>query len=542
VYASTRGVSNNGNPPWHGIIYKSTDGGQSWAPSLQGLGGSGLEDWAYSLCINPSQAGQVFAALHESGPYLLNDSGWHSIHTGIRDYSGRSIVISTKDTSILYLGVWHDDAVYQTLNSGDQWIMANHDLLNVMVYSLALDPYDVNIVYVASYNNGVLKTIDAGSNWLFSGLFTDKLYAIVINPTLTNNLFAGTSGDGLYRSIDFSTSWERSDMGIDNSMVTSIIQVPTYPYPLFSSVYGAGVYQSEYRGQAWSQMNTGLEDQFVHDLVVDPLNSKLLYALTDTGGLFKNDLTSGNGWVNTGQGLPVTNYPTQAYSADDPFATLDMQENMPISPTGTSVSQTSMVGLLTMVFAPSDPDDVYIGTVDKGVYRSLDNGTSWIPVGLGGNNIRSIAVDPTDPALVYATTDYYGSLKYSTDGGDSWKDANLQANFYSVATSTFKSGTVYVGTSSGIYNYNHQSDTWTALGLSGQTVTSVAVDINHPGVLFAGTTNGAYYTKDNGITWIYVDNQLSGQTILSISFDKTDPQLVYFSTKTHGIYLATIRN
>jgi ligand-binding sensor domain-containing protein len=208
-----------------------------------------------------------------------------------------------------------------------------------------------------------------------------------------------------------------------------------------------------------------------------------------------------------------------------------------------SETQATNVGLLTMVYAPSDARIVYIGTIGKGVYRSVDAGMSWIHFGLGGNNIRSLAVDPIDPNLAYATIDYYGSMMVTTKGNEIlWKDSSyLPANFYSVATSPFAPGKVYVGTSIGFYSYQNQTNAWTALGLSGQTVTAVAVDPTHPGVLYAGTTNGAYYSLNYGSTWSLVDNRLGSQTITSINFNKTNPELIYFSTKTHGIFLATIR-
>ncbi len=543
VYAATRGISGGENGPWNGVIYKSADAGETWAPTLFNVGGSGLQDWAYSLSINPNNHAQVFAALHQSGPYLLNDSGWHSIPDGAT-WSGRSIVINPQldnSSPTLYYGVWRNSSVYKINYSDISWTWedTSNGIGVVKVYSIAIDPLEVDTVYLATFSGGILKTTNAGASWQPSGLQTDQLYAIVINPTMANNLYAGTSGNGLYRSTDFSASWVRSDNGIYNSMATSVIHDPKEPNLMYSSVYGAGVYQSENGGQNWVQINNGLDDTFVHDLVMDPMNANVLYALTDTGGLFKNVLTSGSGWVSAGQGLPLTNYPLSAFPENDPYATIEMQEAFTTPKGQEFVSQLSTAGLLKMVYAPSDPRIVYIGTVGKGVYRSTDGATSWQSVGLGGNNVRSLAVDPTNPNLVYATIDNYGSMLVSTDGGSSWNNAYLPANFYSVATSPFENGTVYAGTGIGFYRY--QSGSWSALGLTDKTVTYVAADPTHAGILYAGTTNGAFYTRDNGITWNLVDNHLNGQTITSINFDKTNPALIYFSTKTHGIYMAFVR-
>jgi hypothetical protein len=73
VYAATRGISNNDNRPWAGVVYRSVDGGANWSPSLYDLGGAGYQDWAYSLEINPNNPQVIFAATHEHGPVRSKD-------------------------------------------------------------------------------------------------------------------------------------------------------------------------------------------------------------------------------------------------------------------------------------------------------------------------------------------------------------------------------------------------------------------------------------------------------------------------------------
>jgi hypothetical protein len=539
IYAATRGESTNGHQPWNGILYKSSNSGQSWVPSCFNIGGIGVMDWAYSVTVNPNRHEQVFAAFHENGPYYSENSGntWGASHNGINDLSGRSIIISPQPeySSILYYGVWHDDSVYRSNNSGGRWIGINHGIPAVMVYSMAIDPYSADTVYIASFSHGVLRTADGGDNWEYAGLLPDKLYSIVVNPNATNNLFAGTLADGIYRSLDFTASWQRSNSGLNNANVTSIEHSVTNPNIIYSSVYGAGVFQSINHGQTWIEINDGLVDKFVHDLVLDPANPWVLYALTDTGGLYRNDRSTAYGWVKAGNGLPLTALNAPAFPSDHPYATLDMLEGLVEKPLSGITSQLANASLLTMVYAPSNFTRAYLGTSGAGVYRSTDGGLTWEGAELAGQTVYSLAVDNNDPNLVYAATNVANSMKYTIDGGDSWKQVYLSADFYTVATSPTTSGVVYAGTNSGIYRYQYGS--FSSLGLTDQSVTAIAFDPNHPGVIFAGTSSGAYFSTNAGVTWNYVDAQLTGQTILSISFDKTIPNLVYFSTKTHGIFL-----
>jgi photosystem II stability/assembly factor-like uncharacterized protein len=538
IYAGTRGISNNNNPPWKGVVYKSTDAGNTWTPALMNVGGGEAQDWVYSLVVDANQHNNVYAATHEHGPYKTIDSGdtWFSIQNGINDFSGRSIVISpvTINGATLYYGVWHFDTVYKTINGGDSWLLSNYDTPSVKVYSMALDPTHVDTVYLASFNRGIMKTVDSGLTWQPGGLEDDKIYAVAINPISSANLLAGTSGNGLYRSENSGLSWLHSNTGIENSMVTALVLSPADPYPIYASLFGAGVYQSENRAQSWQEQNTGLTDKFVHDLVMNPSQPSLLYALTDTDGLYQNDLNAGNGWVKVGQGLPLTKTLTQAYPADHPFATREMQEafTSPLETTQTNLLANAI--LLTMVYAPSDPQIAYMGTGGSGVYKSIDGGASWQPAGLAGESVLSLAVDQTDSEMVYAVTENPGRIKISTDGGGNWIDSNLPVTFYSLTASPSEPGVLYAGTSNGIYRY--QSGIWSALGLTDQVVTSISIDPSRPDLIYAGTTSGAYYSLDEGLTWKFVDEYLRYQTIQSISFDPTVPNLVYFCTMTHGIY------
>ncbi len=542
IYVGTRGISNNNNPPWNGVVYKSEDAGNTWIPKLTNVGSADAQDWVYSIVVDPNAHDTIYAATHEHGPYKSSDYGgiWYTIQNGINNLSGRAIFISPDYShgTTLFYGVWHFDTVYKSLNAGASWFLPDPDIPSAKVFNIAIDPTHSDTVYLATFDRGIMKTVDGGLTWLPSGLQDDQIYNVTINPNSSENIFSGTYGDGLYRSLDAGTSWLPSNSGIDNAMATSVVHSPTAPYTIYASLYGAGVYQSNNRGQTWSELNVGLSDKFVHALVMNPAQPWLLYAITDSGGLYQNDLNAGHGWVSIGQGLPQTGILTPAFPADHPFATREMQEAFTTPHETTTYSQLASVNLLTMVYAPSDPQTAYMGTGGSGVYKSTNGGASWQPAGLGGESILNLAVDLANRDLVYAVTDVPGSIKISTDGGVTWMDSYQPVVFYSLAASPINSGDLYVGTNNGIYYYH--SGSWTSLGLSGQVVTSLSIDSSQPNRIYAGTTSGAYYSLDAGHTWKFVDERLFNQTIQSICIDPSIPNLVYFGTMTHGIFLMWI--
>ena len=54
-----------------------------------------------------------------------------------------------------------------------------------------------------------------------------------------------------------------------------------------------------------------------------------------------------------------------------------------------------------------------------GLFRSVDAGESWKPVGKDLKNIAAAAVNPRWPEEVYASTED-GTIYRSTDGGSAW--------------------------------------------------------------------------------------------------------------------------
>src|ERR687893_2528620 len=84
-------------------------------------------------------------------------------------------------------------------------------------------------------------------------------------------------------------------------------------------------------------------------------------------------------------------------------------------------------GARCLAVDPEDPDTLYVGTSDEGLFKSADGGTSWEELpGIGHPRVTAVAVSPADGA-VYAGTEP-SALFVSRDGGASWRELGGMRN------------------------------------------------------------------------------------------------------------------
>src|SRR5262249_23492116 len=141
--------------------------------------------------------------------------------------------------------------------------------------------------------------------------------------------------------------------------------------------------------------------------------------------------------------------------------------------------------------------DVFRG---KSIFASADAAASWNPVnnGLGPDlQVRGIAINPTNPSIVYAATD--GGVYRSTSGGLLWQlVCGPVAN--GVAVDPGNSANVYAACATGIGKSTDGGITWT-VNTSISPVNAVAVEPDAPAVVFVGTDHSVFKSTNGGGSW-----------------------------------------
>ena len=90
-------------------------------------------------------------------------------------------------------------------------------------------------------------------------------------------------------------------------------------------------------------------------------------------------------------------------------------------------------GARCLALDPKDPDALYVGTSDEGIFKSEDGGGTWEKLsGIKHPMVTAVAVSPTAGA-VYAGTEP-SALFVSRNGGESWRELEGMRNLPSAPT------------------------------------------------------------------------------------------------------------
>src|SRR5690349_13291754 len=146
-------------------IYKSRDGGQTWANLSQGMSYSRV----IAMAIDPAYPATVYAGTKGDAVYKSHDGGqrWTSMRTGLDDATITSVVnqflFDPADAQHIFLATTM--GVFETRNGGEQWKKKMEGMKEVlMVVTLGMDPTRPSILY-AGTSGGVYKSIDQAGHW-----------------------------------------------------------------------------------------------------------------------------------------------------------------------------------------------------------------------------------------------------------------------------------------------------------------------------------------------------------------------------------------
>ena len=562
-------------------VYKSTDGGQTWSASNNGItsrsGASQDSIPCFCLTIDPNNPDIIWSGMTEMrGVYKSTDQGktWTRKESGIVENLGltsRGFTVKPGDSQVVYMAaeissfVWAGDTrtgkefdltkgvVYKTVDGGENW-QAVWRGENLARY-IWINPDNTDVVYVSTGifdreaanssadtntpgGEGVLKSTDGGQTWsrVNNGLGNLYVGSLFMHPEDPDTLLAGTGNNayqeenGVYLTTDGGATWRHVLKDAGNiSSVEFCLSNPQIAYA--GSIHG--VYRSEDGGRTWQAVAGGGDDGswgppnmmagFPIDFQVDPDNPDRIFANNYGGGNFLST-DGGHTWVNSSKGY-----------------------------TGASVKK--------LAVDRTDPGRVVAGVL-SGFYISRNGGDDWSGLYPAGG-WYAVAIDPSDPNVIMGAISLESTLFITRDDGQTWTrntGATLQPDntWRSICFSPSSPSTIYAGSctinmpephetdpgAQGIFVSHDRGTTWSeANDATSQTgnVWDLDVAAGDDKTVMAATTNlGVLKTTDGGTSWMQVNSGLpTGVKMLSIAIHPTDPKTALVGSQGNAIYRTT---
>lgn len=195
---------------------------------------------------------------------------------------------------------------------------------------------------------------------------------------------------------------------------------------------------------------------------------------------------------------------------------------------------------------PRDKNRLYISTLDGQIYTSADAGVNWkLVVNLNEPQLilDNLMVDSQDSKILYASGHRHqqpGGFFRSIDGGQTWKESKElhMESVHALTQSQFDPNVLTAGTTRGAWLSRNKGETWEKITSSTMPVNidSLVFDPRNTSTIYAGTWWRPYKSTDSGKTWRLIkDGMIDDSDVFAITVDPRDPTHLVASACS-GIY------
>lgn len=551
-------------------LFKTEDGGRTWANILQISENTGVTDLVYDprnpdilLAASYQRRRHVWTLINggpESGLHRSTDGGktWVRIQNGLPKVElGKIGLALSANPDIVYAIVEAQDGeggLFRSTDGGINWEKRSSYMSSSPQYynELVADPRNPDRVY--SMDVFLHRSDDGGKTWFRYPEETKHVdnHALWIDPANTDHLVAGCDG-GLYESRDLGKTWKF----FANLPVTQFYKVtPDNDLP-FYNVYGGTQDNATQGGPSRTFNRRGIAnaDWFLtvfgdgFKTRIDPEEPDIVYSQWQYGGLVRFDRRS----------RETTQIQPQHAPGEDPLR-WNWDSPLIISPH----SRTRLYFGAQRLFRSDDRGDSWTA-VSGDLTRNLDRnqlevmGKVWSVDSVAKNastsfygNLVALTESPLVAGLIYTGSDD-GLVQVTEDGGRNWRRIESVPGVPEMTyVNRLEASVHHADTVFAAFNNHKRGDfkpylfkstdrgrSWTSitgdLPARGSTY-AIVEDHTQPDLLFAGTEFGLFCSVDGGRKWVQLKGGMPVVAVRDLEIQRREDDLVV-GTFGRGIYI-----
>ncbi len=266
--------------------------------------------------------------------------------------------------------------------------------------------------------------------WVFDGLASSEVTALAAAPSRPVLWYAGTAAGDVFRlDQEPEPRWAAASAGLPGAPVRALAVHPFDPQRLFAGT-DEGIFRSDDGGASWEPSGTGFPGPAVA-LAIDPLDPAIVWASarSDPGPplhLYRS-VDGGDQWESVTIQGPAFGTPsfswvvTLAFRPGSSTLFAGWHDVVFFTPGGLQWDLYPDIRseILAVVPDPFDAALIHVGTQGLGAASTSGSRTPWsFGAGVEGTVVPAIAADPAHPGLFYAVSG--DSVFRSLDHGVTW--------------------------------------------------------------------------------------------------------------------------
>lgn len=275
-----------------GGVFKTVDDGASWRqlglvatvgdkkPNVFNLDSS-------VLVADPSDNKAFYMGTFADGLFYTYDAGasWQ-VARGFGQKAVIDVAIDPKNKCNVYVAAV--GRVFQTTDCNRSWqeIYSDNNKTE-LIYSVVIDHFNSDNVYISNNRGDVIKSVDGGRNWKIIKNFGGAVRKLVMDPRDSRFLMAAVDSKGLFASTNSGVSWQDLTSRMKDIKpgkgFRDLVASPSVA-GLYLLAIDKGLYKTVNYGEDWTEVSLISKENRanINALAVSPFNAQAIYYVTDT--------------------------------------------------------------------------------------------------------------------------------------------------------------------------------------------------------------------------------------------------------------------